>query len=167
MKASQPTPESIWTPERQAAALAAAETFRGTPHMQRRREAGRGVDCVQFVIAVLQASGVLPDFQWPQYRQDIGFRIGRNQLGDLMREVFYAESIEVAGWEPKTGDVGIFKCGKTSNHCGIIIGGRFWHVTTTSPTHDVSPRVVTGHLQEVVRFSRAGLKSEPRNLKTS
>lgn len=158
---------TAWTPEAEAAALTTCENFRNTPHMQRRAIPGRGVDCVQFVVAVLQGAGIVPPFTWPQYRQDIGFRIQRNQLGDLMAEVFHADAVPVEGWVPRTGDVGIFRCGRTSNHCGIFVAGRFWHVTTTSPVHDCNVRVVVGSLQEVVRFTKAGLRGQPENLKTT
>jgi cell wall-associated NlpC family hydrolase len=157
----------LWTPEAEAMALAECENFRNTPHMQRRAIPGRGVDCVQFVVAVVQAAGILPPFTWPQYRQDIGFRINRNQLGDLMREAFHAEAFAAEDWEPRTGDVGIFRCGRTSNHCGIFVAGRFWHVTVTTPVHDCNVGVVRGSLQEVVRFTATGLRGEPETLKTT
>lgn len=158
---------TLWTPEAEAAALACCEAFRGTRHMQRRAIPGRGVDCVQFVVATVQAAGILPPFRWPQYRQDIGFHLNRNQLGDLMRAVFVAELVDLETWEPATGDVGIFRCGRTSNHCGIVVAGRFWHVTTTAPVHDTAIRAVRGSLQEVVRFTGAGLRADPQQLKTT
>lgn len=156
-----------WPPEAEAAAVAACENFRGTRHMQRRAIPGVGVDCVQFVVAVLQAAGMLPVFRWPQYRQDIGLRLNRNQLGDLMAEAFNAEILAVEDWEPRTGDVGIFRCGRTSNHCGLVVAGSFWHVTTTAPVHATPVKAVLGTLQEVVRLTRPGLRSDPQKLKTT
>lgn len=156
-----------WTAEAEAEAVAQCANFRGTPHQQRRAVPGRGVDCVQFVVAVLQAAGMLPTFRWPQYRQDIGFALNRNQLGDLMVQAFNAEILPVAGWEPRTGDVGIFRCGRTSNHCGIVVAGRFWHVTTSTPVHDTAVKAISGTLQEVVRLTAPGLRSDPEKLKTT
>lgn len=156
-----------WTAEAAAGAESCCQLYRGTPHMQRRAVPGRGVDCVQFVVAVLQAAGILPAFRWPQYRQDIGLHLNRNQLGDLMREVFHAETVPIDEWDPRTGDVGIFRCGRTSNHCGIVVGGRFWHVTVAAPVHDTAVRAVRGSLQEVVRFTAKGLRGEPHQLKTT
>lgn len=156
-----------WTDDEKRRALACCELFEGTPHMQRRSTPGRGVDCVQLVVAVLQEAGVLPAFRWPQYRQDIGWNLDRNHLGDLMAEVFHAEKLDPADWEPQTGDVGIFKCGRTTNHCGIFVNGRFWHVTVDAPAHHCALRVVHRSLQEVVRITDRGLKSAPENLKTT
>jgi len=132
--------------------------------MQRRCIAGTGVDCVQFVFAVLRAADAVPDFPWPSYRQDVGFSSTRNHLADLMQAVLHVESLNPIEWEPRTGDIGIFKVGRTSNHTGIVVGGRFWHVTTRQPVHSQQCAVVRPTLQEVLRLTAAGLKSEPENL---
>lgn len=154
-----------WTADQEAAALAFCHLFEGTPHMQRRLKPGRGADCVRFTCGVLQAAGMLPDFRWPSYPQNIGHSQPRNWLAGVFLEYAHSQAIATDVWIPQTGDVGIFKVGRTSNHVGIVVAGRFWHVTTTRAVHDSMIDAVRPSLQEVIRLTAAGLRADVQNIK--
>lgn len=139
--------------------------FEGTKHAPRKAIPQKGVDCIQLVIQAHLAAGTFPPFSWPQYRQDIGIGAEENTLGKAMEKIFFCQRLPIAGWEPRAGDVAIFRSGKVSNHCGVFDGDRFWHVTTAAPVHHCSLACVQGKLQEVVRFTGTGIKSDPSKLK--
>ena len=139
------------------------ERFEGTPHVQRRREAGRGVDCIQLVIGALEAGGAFPPVTLPSYLQTNGFSRGRNHIADHFIACVHAESIPIGNWEPREGDVGIFKSGRHSNHVGIVAAGRFWHATKTAGAHHTAIAAVERHLQEIIRIHQPGLKENPAN----
>ena len=155
--------DPIWTPEAAAAALAFCREFEGTPHRQRRLAAGRGADCVRFTVGVIQAAGILPAFQWPSYAQSYGYGMDVNWLAAEFLRTTFSHSIPVEGWEPQTGDIGIFKVGRVSNHTGIVVDGRFWHVTVGRAVHDCNIDAVRALLQEVIRIDSPGLRATPEN----
>ena len=155
--------EPVWTDESAAAALAFCREFEGTPHMQRRLKAGKGADCVRFTVGVIQAAGILPDFPWPSYAQTYGFGADVNWLAAEFLRTTFSHSVAVADWQPQTGDVGIFKVGAVSNHVGIVVDGRFWHVTVGRAVHDCNVDAVRGSLQEVIRIDQPGLRAIPEN----
>lgn len=157
----------VWTPEATAAALEFCRRFEGTPHMQRRLRPGRGADCVRFVVGAIQAAGILPPFRWPTYQQDLGLHANRNWLARVFLDHSHSHSIAIPEWEPETGDVGIFRVGRVSNHVGIVVEGRFWHVTTNRAVHDCAIATVRRSLQEAIRIDRPGLRRTPENLKTT
>lgn len=159
--------EPLWTAQRTASALAFCHEFEGTRHMTRRLIPGRGADCVRFVVGVLQAGGVLPEFAWPSYVDNRGFHQQTNWLAGAFLEHFFAESIAVEQWIPQTGDVGIFKVGNRSNHVGIFVDGRFWHVTTAFPVHHCGVATIRETLQEIIRITEPGLRKLPVHLKTT
>lgn len=129
--------------------------------MQRRAEPGRGIDCVRFALGAVQAAGLLPEFRWPQYPQTIGLGQHTNWMAATLLRHLFSHSIAPADWTPATGDLGIFRVGKQSNHIGVMAGERFWHVTTGRPVHHCGPDTVRGHLQEIIRLDAAGLKEQP------
>ncbi len=157
----------LWTPKREAAALAFMQRYEGTRHMQRRMKAGRGVDCIRLVFGAMQAAGIVPEFEWPQYLQGIGFAQPSNWLTGLILEVTYGDAIPMAQWEPQPGDLGIFKVGRNSNHVGMVLGGRFWHVTYTQPVHDCGIDTVRENLQEAIRIWQPGLRKPPIEIQTT
>jgi hypothetical protein len=154
----------IWTPDREAAALAFCRQFEGTPHCQRRLKPGVGADCVRFVVGAIQSAEILQPFQWPTYPQNIGFNQRVNWLARAFLDYTDGHSIAVDGWEPATGDVGIFKVGRTSNHVGLVVAGRFWHVTTHRAVHHCLIDTIRPGLQEIIRIDREGLKADPVNI---
>jgi cell wall-associated NlpC family hydrolase len=156
----------IWTDEEITSAEAAARSWEGTPHMQRRQIKGKGVDCVHLVMAILQEAGVIPHCRLPQYPQHLGGGSGRNTLPDIIHQVLHVESIGVAEWDPQTGDLLIFKAIQRTNHCGIVVGGMGWHVATGRPVRARPIRAVRPRLQETLRLTKRGLvRPDPENLK--
>jgi len=157
------TEPSIWTPEATARAIAFCREFEGTPHMQRRLRAGRGADCVRFTVGVIQAAGIVPGFVWPTYSQSYGYGAAKNWLAAEFLRTTYSHSIAIPDWQPATGDVGIFKVGRTANHIGIVVEGRFWHVTVGRAVHDCNTDACRALLQEVIRIDKPGLRAKPEN----
>lgn len=157
----------LWTAEAVAAAVAFCREFEGTPHMPRRLKAGRGADCARFALGVHQAAGILPEFEYPTYDDNRGFYAGRNWMSDALCEVFFGEIIALDQWEPQTGDIGVFKVGKRSNHVAVLVNGRFWHVTSSYAVHHCSIDTVRERLQEIVRITAPGLRKPPVTLSTT
>lgn len=156
--------ESDWKPD--SAALAAfLALFKGTPHMQRRRTAGRGVDCIQLVLGALEAAGATGTITLPSYSQEIGLSLAGNTMTGAFLECFHAEAVPVARWQPRDGDVGLFKTGRYANHCGVVSAGRFWHVTTGAPTHHCGFASITPRIETFIRFYAPGIrKRDPATL---
>lgn len=154
-----------WTPERTALALQFCLRFEGTPHMQRRLQPGRGADCVRFVVGAIQAAGILPPFRWPGYPQDHGLHDRRNWLAGIFLDHSHSESLAIPDWKPETGDIGIFRVGRVSNHVGLVLEGRFWHVTTARPVHHCALATVTPRLQEAIRLTATGLRKPPEDIR--
>lgn len=145
------------------AAAQLLQSYEGTKHAPRRARPGKGVDCIQLVVATLQAAEILPEFEWPQYRQDVGLYLKQNSLTPVMLKAFYAEERPLTD-EPQDFDVGIFKVGRLSNHCGIMMNGRFWHVAADFPVHHTAPAAIAPQLETVVRFTKRGIRTEPKTL---
>jgi hypothetical protein len=159
-----PFMESSWQIDPQALAAFLA-SFEGTPHMQRRRKAGRGVDCIQLVLGALEAAGATPHIILPSYSQECGFSRAGNSMVGAFAQCFHTSTIQKSEWQPQDGDIGLFAVGRYSNHCGIVSANRFWHVTVGRPVHHCSIASVMPRLQAVVRFTSPGIKStNPANL---
>lgn len=156
-------PERDWEIDREAIALH-CRRYEGTRHRQRRREAGRGVDCIQFVLGALEAAGATPPVRLPSYSQRVGFSRTENSIAAAFAEHFHCRRIALQDWEPQDGDIGIFRAGRFSNHVGIVSGGRFWHVTTEAPVHHCAMATITPALQEAVRFTAPGFRIDPATI---
>ena len=148
-----------WTADEIAAAEREAASWEGTPHMQRRQIKGRGVDCVQLVAAVYQAAGQVPPGRLPQYRQHLG-AIGRNPLPDLIAQLINVESIRPEDWEPRTGDITIWRPIAGTNHCGIVAANRIWHASVTQGVISRPLDTAARRLQEILRLRSKGYRAE-------
>jgi cell wall-associated NlpC family hydrolase len=142
------------------------ESFRGTPHVPRRAKPGRGVDCIQLVLGGLHAAGACPKLTIPQYDQIYGHGTGLNPMAAAFLATFHADLIEPLYWAPKDADVVIFATGLYSAHSGIVLNGRFWHVTMTLPVRDCSLARNMRRIESVIRINRPGIKIEPSEIKT-
>jgi hypothetical protein len=170
---------TLWTPERREAAQAAAVRFQGTPHRNRICLPGEGVDCIHFVMAVLQAAGIVPTHRLPFYDERLGAFRERNVMEALFLRYLDAEALP-GDTPPAFGDVVICQCGKQSNHVGIALEndhptretpGR-GQLTTTAMWH-VPARGFVGpeawerwrdRVQSIIRIRGAGLRDEPGKL---
>lgn len=157
---------SIWTPERQAAARREAEEWRGTPHFDRMKSKGVGVDCINFVAAVVQASGIWPTFTMPGYSTRTGLGRSENVIERILLKLCHCEPVgETEEWQ--FGDIVIFTVGRQSNHVGIFLDGFIWH---SMARHLVEPmpvhRSTFEAVQGVLRLTGDGFREGqgPQNI---
>jgi len=100
-----------------AAVVAEALAWEGTPFHDRARVKGAGVDCVNLLIAVYSAVGLIdesnPDYkpQWFQHREEPRFLLGLEAHG--------ARRIEPAS--ALAGDVLMYSYGRHAAHGAIVV----------------------------------------------
>ncbi len=103
-----------------------AEEWRMTPHFDRLRIKRRGVDCINFVLAILHACGIIEDVKLPFYKPGWGYGRSFNVMESLAHKCMYC--IDCPETEPyEFGDVVFFRAGVQSNHTGIVLDGQLWH----------------------------------------
>lgn len=153
--------EDIWSPERQASALDCAQAWAGTPWGNRRSEIGRAVDCIHFVVRVLEAAGIFPPIQLPYYSHYLGIRCERNVMSELFIRAGYVQEIEDR--PPPFGAILIWKVGRTSNHVGIMLDGP-WHVMRRSVVKRDTWDNIAGSIEAVLRITQCGLRADPAML---
>jgi hypothetical protein len=125
---------------------------------------GKGVDCLNLIAAVLgEAKIVEPVKRLPSYPLAWGLMSPENVLGKGLGQVLTARRLDPSGF--KFGDIVVFKAGRQSNHVGIIVDGRLWHVMTGGT---VQPTLIARHIggiQEIVRLIDRGWKKDPNTVK--
>lgn len=147
----------VWDYNRRVSARLACQAFAGTPHHSRMAIPGTGVDCVHFVMFVLQAAGLLPKMTLPSYDDRIGRLRERNIIEDLLTEHLHCERTA----SPDFGDILVCRCGRETNHVGIVIDGEFWHVPGRGRC---GPEALANWLprtQCFLRITAPGLKADP------
>lgn len=153
-----------WTEKEKQALRDSVESWRGTPHLHRRAIKGNGIDCVYFVAAALVEAGVVEPFtRLPSYPTAWGFMTSENALGDGLSQVLTANRLRPTGFA--FGDLVVFKAGRNSNHAGIIVDGRLWHVMTGGT---VQPSLIARHIfgiQEIIRIRERGWRIDPSKIR--
>lgn len=150
-----------WTAERQAAALARMEAYRGTPHIHRRGVPGVGVDCIHLVYEAFVAGGAIPAILLPAYRRDDGFNQHDNYLERHFLFAFHAIRIDGAA-QPQEGDAVIFQIKRSVNHCGVFLGGEIWHSAYGSGAYPEPIHQTEHGAQCYVRLTAPGYRNDPR-----
>lgn len=115
----------IWTAERQALAIAEIMRWIGTPHINRLAQVGVGVDCIQFVLAVLVASEIIPQREVAAYSVMDGAHNPSGVLAGEIEKHLHVQSVSVDA--PQFGDIAVFYNGQQSAHVGFITGPAVWH----------------------------------------
>ena len=149
---------SIWTPERRAIAIREAEEWRATPHFDRLRIKRRGVDCINFVLAILEACEVIPSTKLPFYRPGWGYGRTFNVMENLAHKCMWC--VEAPDNEPyQFGDVIFFRAGVQSNHTGIVLNDELWHCAAGRrvETLRIDEQFYTA-VQGAVRITQTGYK---------
>jgi NlpC/P60 family putative phage cell wall peptidase len=103
------------------------ESWLGTPFRHWCGVKGQGVDCIHFVVRVLEATAGVGPLRIPEYSRDWHRHQDASLLLDGIRRQLPAA--EVCG-DPEDGDVLLFKFGRTASHSSIFCGGRLWHSVT-------------------------------------
>lgn len=159
--------------------MRAAKRYQGTPHRNRIAVAGEGVDCIRFVLAVLQEAGITPGHRLPFYDERLGAFRRRNVM-----EAVFLRFLDAEALPPDTpgefGDLVICKCGRQSNHVGILLENdhptredprerkfsltAFWHVPARGFVGPDDWEQWRDRVQSLVRIRSVGLRGDPGKL---
>lgn len=93
-------------------------TWLGTPYHHHGRIKLVGVDCAQILCAVFEAVGLAPYVDLGNYAHD--WHLHRAVEVYINRVAEYMTPL-AEGEEPTTGDVALFKFGRTFSHGGILV----------------------------------------------
>lgn len=127
--------------------------------MNRLRVCGRGVDCVQFVYAVLEACQIVPVMSFDGYDTSAGLWKEDSGLERVMLEHFHAEWVE-SGFQ--FGDIFITKTGKQTAHCGFFDSdGHLWHALAGRCVTKSDFVLWRRGIKGMVRIVRPGLRKVP------
>lgn len=153
----------IWTQSRQDAARAAAAAWAGTPHRNRLELPQEGVDCIRFVLAVLRAAEVLPARRLPFYDERLGMFRSRNVMEDLFVRYFHATAHRPED-PPAFGDLVVCRCGRQTNHVGIMLDQQLWHVPSGGHVGPEPWEIWIPRVQSLVRIDGIGFRQDPERL---
>lgn len=98
-----------------AAICAEARTWLGTPYHHMARIKGAGVDCLQILIAVYAASGLIEPFETGYYPHD--WMLHRDEERYMQGLLQHAALTTT----PMAGDVALYKFGRTYSHAAIVL----------------------------------------------
>lgn len=149
----------MWTDERKNLARVTCLTWRGTRHKNRICRLQIGIDCIRFVAEVLRTSEVISGFSFPYYATGHGIFVTHNFMEDIFAHLLYTEEIDV----PEFGALIVCRVGKATNHCGIVIDEKAWHVPFAS---EVKPdRLDLMDIQTMLRITQPGFRNDPSTLR--
>lgn len=129
---------------------------------------GEGVDCINFVMAILEESEVVPrGKRLPFYDERLGSFRARNVMEDLFVRFLHTRPVDVGTVldVPEFGDVVICQCGKQTNHVGIVLDGWMWHVTSKAFVLPEPWEIWRHRSQRLIRFIDFGWKEDPHGLR--
>lgn len=103
------------TPAEQAAVVAEALTWLGTPYHHQADVKGAGVDCAMILVRVFHTVGLIPDIDPRPYPPDWHMhRDAERYLGWVQQ---YADEVTT----PQPGDIVMFQFGRCVAHGAIVI----------------------------------------------
>jgi cell wall-associated NlpC family hydrolase len=106
--------------DKRAEIVAEALTWAGTPYHHHARIKGLGVDCAQILAAVYGTCGLCPaDLDLGNYAREWHLHRGDELYLDRLLKL---GGRRVDG-EPRPGDIGVWRFGRTFAHGGIVIEG--------------------------------------------
>lgn len=169
-------PEVIWTPDRQARARRTMGDFLGTRHMNRLCLPGEGVDCVNLVLVILTGAGIIPKPTLPFYDERLGSLRQRNVIEDIVATHLHVKRVpptvsDGVGDEfaPHFGDIVICRCGRQTNHVGIIMDQpgaplSMCHVPALGFVSLEDWQAWKPRTQALLRITATGFKADPSKL---
>lgn len=98
--------------------IAEAKSWLGTPFHHAARVKGVGVDCVNLLVGVFSASGLIPSFEIDAYPQD--WHLHNDAALFLDGVLKFADPVP-DGETPQAGDVAMFRFGRHAAHGAIIV----------------------------------------------
>lgn len=152
------TPTTIWTPDAILAAEAAVTAYHGLPHLHRRRDPKRGIDCINLVQVALEAGGMIPaGIPLPQYGKNDGWRMRQNGLLCIFEACLYVCRSKT----PTEGDIVLFRVGQASNHCGIFLRGQVHHATFMAGVLAQPIEEIERAIEGTLTITSRGIRAEP------
>ncbi len=153
---------TVWTPERQAKALAAVAHWRGTPHRDCVAVVGVGVDCIRLVVEILVASEVTPPFSFPAYNTAEGLHDRSDRMLDGFNRCTFSHHADKR--EPLFGDIAVFRTGRMSGHCAFVLGDKLVHSLAQRQVTVSDYRSFRPAIDRLIRLDAIGLRAQPSTL---
>lgn len=154
-----------WTDRQKQGARSVADSYEGTPHRNRIAIPGVGVDCIMLVIAIYRGARLIPEFDLPQYKPNLGFFSERNIVGTIIQLCGDFEEINPARQRLQFGDLLIFKVGHQSNHIGIVIDNKCVHSAAGRGfRRSLITRRFLEEIQTVLRMVKPGIRRDPAKI---
>lgn len=120
--------EFFTTKERIKDLIEELESWLDSPWRHRSRSKN-GCDCIGFVYSVYRNLKVVDeDIFFPEYQRDWHIHRKQELMYNKIRESKWFKEIEPK--DCKTGDVILFKYGKSAAHIGILVGNQVYHNPT-------------------------------------
>jgi cell wall-associated NlpC family hydrolase len=105
-----------------------ARSWKGTPYRHRAAVRGSGVDCARILIEVYAEAGLIERFDPGKYTRD--WHLHRNEerylatiesyAGKPIKEDTSIHLWETEGYKPLTGDILVWRVGRTFSHSAIV-----------------------------------------------
>jgi cell wall-associated NlpC family hydrolase len=150
----------IWTEERIALAKASLNKWRGTPHVDRMAEVGKGVDCINFVKEILVDAEIIEPVQLIRYSTRDGMHSQSDRLKDEVAAALHCKEISPGAIE--FGDIIIFKNGQgVSAHCGIFADESVWHSLVKRGVSCHPFKLWRHKVDCVLRVEKRGFQNKP------
>lgn len=99
------------------------ESWENTPFRHLCGVKGMGCDCIHFVVRIIETFGLGP-FKVPEYPKD--WHLHRSE--ELLKRGLTSQvpHIEINPFDPKDGDILLFKFGRVCSHAGIFCDENVW-----------------------------------------
>lgn len=153
----------VWTEQRLNDLRRVCAAWRGTPYGDRMGIVGVGVDCVHFLSACLEGTGVTPAIQFPAYDTRDGLWSTSEKLKTII-----ADCLTVTEHGPfdavQNGDIAVGRTGNQSSHCGIIVDGLLWQSLAGHGVIQPTWRLWRHNMEYVLRLTATGLIQQPIDL---
>ncbi len=152
-------PATLWTPERRELALACLRSWHGVPHRDRIAVPGVGIDCIQLVIQVHIAAGLIPPTVVSGYDVQAGMFKQTDRLKNAIKSC--ADVVEADPDQPQFGDVVIFKTGTRSGHVGFYTSNELWHALAGRCVTVSRYSLWRREVDSLLRLQAAGYTGDP------
>lgn len=149
---------SVWTPERQAVAVATLAKWHGTPHRDRLAIVGVGIDCAQLINEVLVDTGIVERIDFGAYDVVDGLHTQSHRLARAVEKLLHVE--QVSKDKPEFGDIAVYRTGTRSGHCGIIgRNNHVWHSLARIGVTHGQFRLWRHEVEFLYRLAEVGFKN--------
>lgn len=112
--------------EKQEQLLAILKSWEGTPYRHKTCVKNRGVDCINFVGAVMVEVGLIKKFHVPDYAPDWHLHRCSEMLSQGIEDYGCVEKFNPSNTELMNGDILLFQYGRASSHSTIYFAKYIW-----------------------------------------